>query len=292
VDDRDAGDSSAYEVVSDLELPYEWIPKLAEYCDRQGVMFLSTPFDETSLEELDEYVPAFKIASFTLSHYPFLQRVAAKGKPMLLSTGAHDLREVREAVEILKDTGIASLALLHCVSAYPTPLEKINARAVKTLQSEFETVVGLSDHTVNPAIAPAAAVTLGASVIEKHVTLDKNMQGPDHSFALEPDELDQMVDVIRRTETALGEGRIELSAIESETADRARRRLFVVNHIDAGERIGEEDVRALRPGYTDREGFEPKHKDMVVGAEATNQIAPGEPLTSKNTTVSSHRHEE
>lgn len=281
VDDREMVDDpeeSTYELLESLEMPYEWIPELYEYCRSRDVQFMSSPFDEHSARELAEYVPAFKVASFTLSHHPFLEELAEYGKPIIMSTGGHNVEEIHEAVEVLRKSGVEDLVLLHCVSSYPTPLEEINVRAVRSLQDEFETQVGLSDHTTEPTIAPAAAIALGGTVIEKHFTLDNEMEGPDHSFALEPDELAAMIQQVRKTERALGTGELAISSIEKGAVGRATRSLFAVRDIAEGEKITEEVVRALRPGNLDKEGLPPKHLQDVVGATATTDISEGDPI--------------
>lgn len=285
VDDREMVDDpedSTYALLESLEQPYEWIPELYEYCESKNVQFMSSPFDADSAAELAEYVPAFKVASFTLSHHPFLEKLAEYGKPIIMSTGAHEQSEVEEAVDVLRENGVDDIALLHCVSSYPTPLDEINVRAVETLGEEFDTVVGFSDHTVEPAIAPAAAVALGASVVEKHFTLDKEMDGPDHSFALEPEELAEMVDGIRQTERALGNGNISISKTEAGPSNRARRRLFVCEDLSAGETVTEEVIEVLRPGHTGREGLQPKHYGDVLGKEVVNDLCAGDPLTESD----------
>ncbi len=282
VDDRemvDDPDESTYALLESLEQPYEWIPELYDHCQSRGVQFMSSPFDERSAEELAEYVPAFKVASFTLSHHPFLEHLAEYGKPILMSTGAHDLGEVKEAVSVLRENGVEDIALLHCISSYPTPLEEINVRAVETLDNEFDTVVGFSDHTVEPAVAPAAAVALGASVVEKHFTLDKEMEGPDHSFALEPDELDEMVDTIRGTKVALGNRTIDVQDIERETYHRSRRGIHATRKIKQGEVIEKGDVQVIRPGDAVDVGAEPKRLDEIIGSVAMSEIGQGEGFT-------------
>ncbi|WP_254761512.1 N-acetylneuraminate synthase family protein [Natrinema marinum] len=281
VDDRhlvDDPQDSTYSLLERLEQPYTWIPELSEHCQLRGIQFMSSPFDERSAAELAEYVPAFKVASFTLSHHPFLEELAQYGKPIIMSTGGHSIDEVREAVTVLRENGVADLVLLHCVSSYPTPLEKINVQAVQSLQDEFETLVGLSDHTTEPAISPAAATALGGTVVEKHFTLDNQMEGPDHSFALEPDELAEMIQQVRRTERALGTGELAVSSVERESVSRATRSLFVVRDIDEGDIITEDAVRALRPGTLEREGLAPKYMTDVVGATAINDLSEGDPV--------------
>jgi len=198
-----------------------------------------------------------------------------------MSTGAHEQAEVQEAVEVLRENGVDDIALLHCVSSYPTPLEEINVRAVETLQCDFDTVVGFSDHTVEPAVAPAAAVALGASIVEKHFTLNKEMNGPDHSFAVEPEELNEMVNKIRQTETVLGDGVFSMSTNESGVRNRARRGIFASRSISAGQKINEVDLQVLRPGTAQNQGLHPKYFDDVVGAQLTVDIDRGDPVTAK-----------
>ncbi len=288
VDDRDMVDDpedSTYALLESLEQPYEWIPELYEHCQSRGIQFMSSPFDERSAQELAEYVPAFKVASFTLSHHPFLEALSEYDKPVIMSTGAHEKEEVEEAVEVLRENGVEDIALLHCVSSYPTPLEEINVRAVETLDQEFDTVVGFSDHTTDPSTAPAAAVTLGASIVEKHFTLDKEMEGPDHSFALEPEGLVEMIEKIRSTEKAIGDGSLSLLDLETGSANRARRQLFVSDDIQSGEQLTDETVEILRPGHTGREGLHPRYYDNIIGAEATRDLSSGDALTKTDIDV-------
>jgi N,N'-diacetyllegionaminate synthase len=271
-------DRSIYEIIESMEMPYEWLPELHDYCEDAGVVFMSTPFDERSADELDEFVPAYKIASYTMSHHPFLRHVAPKDKPIIMSTGAHELDEVRESVEVLRDAGADEIVLLHCVASYPTPLESANVRAVKTLHEEFGSPTGLSDHTLDPVVAPSAAVALGASVVEKHFTLDKSMEGPDHEFALEPDELDEMVTAIRKTEKVLGSGEVEVLKAEEELHEIARRRIHASRDIEEGEVISEDEIEVLRSGRR-KKGLEPKFYEEVVGRTAKTGIEKGEGVT-------------
>lgn len=268
-------DRSIYEIIESMEMPYEWIPELYEYCHDQGVEFLSTPFDEQSAVELEEYVPAWKVASYTSSHLPFLRTLAETEKPIIMSTGAHEMDEVAESVSALREAGAAELVVLQCVAAYPTPLSKINVRVVETLQKELGVLSGLSDHTLDPVTAPSTAVALGASVIEKHITLDKSMEGPDHQFALEPGELDRMVTAIRDTEQALGSGEKRVLDVEKELYEKARRAIHAVRDIDEGDVISEDDVKVLRPGEEEA-GLAPKFYDDIIGKTASRRIKQGE----------------
>jgi len=265
---------SIYDIIESMEMPYEWIPDLYDHCRDRGVHFLSTPFDERSADHLAEYVPAWKVASYTSSHHPFLRYLADTDKPVVMSTGAHDHEEVAASVEVLKQAGVEALALLHCVAAYPTPLADANVRVVERLRDSFGVRSGLSDHTLDPVVAPSAAVALGATIVEKHFTLDKTMEGPDHEFALEPDELDRMVTAIRETERVLGSGEIRVLDAEQELYEKARRGIHAVSDVAVGDPLTDDDVRVLRPGERDR-GLHPRFYDDVVGKVAARDIDSG-----------------
>jgi N-acetylneuraminate synthase len=264
-------DRPIYDIVKSMEMPYEWIPELSRYCSEREILFLSTPFDRHSAEELEQYVPAWKVASYTSSHHPFLRYLARSEKPVIMSTGAHGIGEIRESVEMLTNEGVEGLALLQCVAAYPTPIEEANVQVVETLADEFEVPVGLSDHTTEPTIAPAAAVALGANVVEKHFTLDTAMDGPDHQFALEPAELTEMVDTIRKTESALGTAEKTVLSVESELHEKARRAVHAVENISVGEEFTRTNVRVLRPGERKR-GLHPKYYEEILGQTASRDI--------------------
>lgn len=272
------GERSLYDVVADAEMPYEWIPELHDRCRDRNVDFLSSPFDERSVDELEPYVPAYKIASSVLSHHPFLETAAQRDKPLIASTGAHDLEDVREAVETMERSEVSDLVLLHCVSSYPTPLESANVRAVRRLSEEFDVPVGLSDHTLDPTTAPTAAVSLGADVVEKHFTLDSSQEGLDHSYALEPDELATMVDAIRNTEVALGSGDVTVQSVEDDWYESARRTIHASRDIPEGSKITADDVAILRSGHRER-GLEPKYTEDVVGSTARTDIEKDQGIT-------------
>jgi N,N'-diacetyllegionaminate synthase len=268
-------DRTIYEIIESMEMPYEWIPELYDYCRQQDIYFMSTPFDERSAEELAEYVPAWKVASYTSSHHPFLRHLAGTDKPIIMSTGAHELEEVRESVGVLEEAGVNDLALLQCVAAYPTSLSEINVQVVRTLQEEFGYPSGLSDHTLDPVTAPSTAVALGASVVEKHFTLDKSMEGPDHEFALESDQLDQMVMAIRDTEKALGTGEKRVLDVEEELYEKARRAIHAATDIEEGEKLTEDHLKILRPGER-KAGLPPKSYEELLGATAVHKITKGD----------------
>src|SRR5687767_268242 len=199
-------DQPIFDIIAAMEMPYEWLPVLASEAARQGILFLSTPFDEESADALEPHVPAYKIASYEMTHLPLVRYIAKKGKPLIISTGTADLDEVRETVEAVRAAGNDQLIMLQCTASYPAPLESLNLRAMTTMREELDVLVGLSDHSREPLIGPVAAVALGAAVIEKHFTFSNELPGPDHRFAIEPDELRAMVRSIRECQAALGDG--------------------------------------------------------------------------------------
>ena len=200
------GEGSQYEMIKKLELTEEDFRELADYAKEKDIMFLSSPFDKDSIDLLNELdVPAFKVGSGEITNFPLLRYIAKKGKPIILSTGMSTLGEIEEALDVIRSEGVEDIALLHCVSNYPARIEDVNLRAMGTLKQAFKLPVGFSDHTLG-ITAPIAAVALGACVIEKHFTLDRNLPGPDHKASLEADELKEMVKAIREVEKVLGNG--------------------------------------------------------------------------------------
>ena len=268
---------SIYEIIQEMEMPDSWVPLLAERCGEKGVSFLSSPFDETAVDWLDTFVPAYKVASYEISHVPLLRHIARKGKPVILSTGTADMSEVLEAVGLIRAEGNAQIVILQCTASYPAPLEAINARAIVTMREMTSCSVGLSDHSRDPIVAPMAAVALGASIVEKHFTLDRSLPGPDHKFAIEPDELREMVRRIREVEQALGDGRKERHPVEKELHAFARRCIFAVKPIAAGERLSPGNIAVLRRGKKG-EGLPPSQYDAVLGRTAACFIPADSPL--------------
>lgn len=256
------------DMIRRLALSKEDFRTLKAYCDRAGIMFLSTPFDYYSVDLLDELgVPLFKIPSGELVNDRFLRYVAARGKPLIISTGMATLGEVEEALGVVQDAGAREITLLHCTSAYPASYEEVNLRAIITLRHAFGLPVGYSDHTPGIEVA-VAAVALGARVIEKHFTLSRSMEGPDHKASLEPDELAAMVRAIRNVERALGDGRKRPSPGEQDVMRAARRSLVAAVDIAAGELITSDKLAVKRPGT----GISPKMWDVVVGRRARVDI--------------------
>ena len=259
---------NTYELIKSIETPREWIKELAEYCKKRGIIFLASVFDFEAIDILDKYVPAFKIASFEITDLELLKYAAEKGKPMIISTGMANLGEIEDAITAIRSVGNENIILLHCNSLYPTPVEIVNLRAIETMKTAFKVPVGFSDHTLGIHI-PIAAVAMGACMIEKHFTLDRTLPGPDHSFAIEPDELKEMVRCIREVEKAKGSGIKEKSDLESEEMYvKARRSIHAKVDIPKGTKITRDMLIIKRPGY----GIKPRFIDMVVGREAKKDI--------------------
>jgi N,N'-diacetyllegionaminate synthase len=266
---------SQYEMLKRLELSAKAHRDLMAYCQEKGVIFLSTPFDKESADLLDDLgIAAFKIPSGEITNLPFLRHIALKGRPMIVSTGMAYLGEVETAVRTIKEIGNSTLALLHCVSNYPANPSDVNLRAMHTMSTAFDLPVGYSDHTRGIEVA-LAAVALGACVIEKHVTLDRNLPGPDHQASIEPDELIEMVRAIRIVESSLGHGRKEPSNNESNTATVARRSLVANTDLSPGMMLTEELVAIKRPGT----GLPPSMLSHFLGRTVKAEIAAGTLLT-------------
>ena len=266
-----APEESQHAMLKRLELNAGAHAALAAHCRARGILFLSTPFDEESADLLaDLPVPAFKIGSGDLTNQPLLRHVARKGKPIILSTGMASLAEVRAAVAALGDAGNRELILLHCVSNYPADPTTVNLRAMQTLAAGFGVPVGFSDHTPGQTVAVAAAA-LGACVIEKHLTLDRAMAGPDHRASLEPPELAALIRAVRTVETALGDGQKRPVATEAEVAAAARRSIVAARAIAAGTRLGTADLAVKRPGT----GLPPDMLPGVLGRRARVDIPDG-----------------
>jgi len=251
---------SQYEMIKKLELSEADFWDLSKYAKTAGIIFLSTPFDEDSVELLDQIgVPAFKIPSGEITNVPLLKKIAQKSKPIIMSTGMATLGEVEEAVNYLKKYGADEIILLHCTTSYPAPVESVNLRAMETLRCAFQVPVGYSDHTEGITI-PIAAAAMGACVIEKHFTLDRTLTGPDHKASLEPQELTLMVKAIRDVEHALGNG-IKCPNEDEEKINQVARRSIVANRdINEGEVLTKEDLAIKRPGT----GIEPKYVDSIA----------------------------
>ena len=271
------GARPAHELLDDLALPREWQPLLAAHCREVGIEFLSSPFDRAAVDELDALdVAAFKIASFELIDIPLVEYAASKGRPLVLSTGMATLGEIEDAIDAARRSGSPDVALLQCASLYPSPPHVMNLRTIPSMAASFGVPVGLSDHTLGIHVA-VAAVALGAQLLEKHFTLDRTRTGPDHPFAIEPDELRNLVAHVRDVESALGDG-VKRGPSDEERVEmyaKARRSVVAACSIPAGTRLTREMLTVKRPGH----GIAPKLIDALVGRTAAVDIDDDDVLT-------------
>ncbi|WP_299125687.1 N-acetylneuraminate synthase [uncultured Tenacibaculum sp.] len=264
-------ETTQYEMLKKLELSHEDHIELIKYCREKGIEFFSTAFDTEGVSYLDSLeLPLFKIPSGEITNYPYLKSIAQKQKPVIISTGMCNLSEIEQAINVIIENGVprSKITVLHCNTEYPTPMKDVNLKAMKTIENAFGVKVGYSDHTLGIEV-PIAAVALGASVIEKHFTLDRNLPGPDHRASLEPLELKNMVSAIRNIEKAMsGNGIKKPSESESKNRSIARKSIHIKNKIEKGEVIKEEDIISLRPG----DGISTMRWNEVVGKKANADL--------------------
>jgi N-acetylneuraminate synthase len=262
-----------YDLYGEAQTPVEWHEALFARARKLGVTLFSTPFDESAVDLLEALgAPAYKIASFEAIDLPLIAYVAAKRKPMIISTGMANLEEIGEAVRTARENGCDQIVLLHCVSSYPAPDEQSNVRTVPDLAERFGVVSGLSDHTFGSAVA-VASIALGGSVVEKHFTLARADGGPDAAFSLEPDEFTTLVQDCKRARTALGKPTYDLQGCERSSVV-FRRSIYVVRDIAVGEELTSENIRSIRPGH----GLPPKYLPEVLGRKASRDLKRGDPL--------------
>jgi len=269
-------DENQLQMVKKLELPYEAFEELYRYCQQKGIIFMSTPFDIESARFLKELgLEIFKIPSGEITNYPLLKEIGSYKKRVILSTGMADLGEIEDALDVLIEAGTPreNIVVLHCNTEYPTPYEDVNLRAMLTIKEAFKVRVGYSDHTLGIEV-PIAAVAMGAEVIEKHFTLDKNLPGPDHKASLEPHELKAMVRAIRNIEKALGNGIKKPSPSEKKNIIVARKSIVAKRDIKKGELLTEENLTTKRPAT----GLSPMMWEEIIGKRANKDIAKDTPL--------------
>ncbi|MBD5555769.1 MAG: N-acetylneuraminate synthase [Roseburia sp.] len=268
------GDTSQLEMLRSLALSNEEFATLKNYCDQFGIGFLSTPFDFKSIEFLCSFnMDYWKVPSGEITNLPYLEKIGKTQKKVILSTGMSEIDEIRAAVDILEENGSSDITILHCNTEYPTPFTDVNLLAMKQIESIFHKAVGYSDHTQGIEI-PIAAVALGAKVIEKHFTLDRTMEGPDHRASLEPDELSSMVKAIRNVAAALGDGKKKRTASEENNINIVRKSIVAAKSIKAGEIFTEDNITVKRPGT----GISPMEWHQILGNAATKNYDPDEPI--------------
>lgn len=264
-----------HSLIKEIETPRDWLPELSAYCKERDILFFATPFDHQAVDELDEVSEFFKIASFELVDLELVKYCASKGKPMIISTGLATMEEIEDAYLTCRKAGNEQIVFLQCASVYPAPPHIMNLNTMETIRRAFGVPAGLSDHTLGIHI-PLAAVAMGASVIEKHYTLDRKMDGPDHPFAIEPHELAELVRCCRDVEAAMGDGRkLGPSPEEQEFYQKARRSIHAKVDIPADTVISEDMLQIKRPGF----GIRPKFLDLVVGRKARKNIEADEWVT-------------
>lgn len=268
-----AGESQL-EMTRRIHFGFESHRELKEYCDEIGIEYLSTPFDLASIDFLASLdLPIYKIPSGEITNLPYLEKIAALKKPVILSTGMSTLPEIEDAISVLEDGGVEDITLLHCNTEYPTPFQDVNLLAMQELKEQFGCRVGYSDHTLGWE-ADVAAVALGAQVIEKHFTLDKTLEGPDHKASLEPNELAAMIRAVRNTETALGSGHKHVTESEAKNMTIARKSIIASRPIAEGEVFTEENLTTKRPG----DGISPMRWHEVLGQKAKRAFGEDEKI--------------
>ena len=265
-----------YELYSKAYTPWEWHKELKEYAESLGLEFFSSPFDLTSIDFLEKLnVPAYKVASFEINDIPFIRKIAKTGKPIIISTGIAYLEDIDLAMRVCKEESNNNVILLKCVSAYPTPFEQMNLNVIPNMKNTFDCLVGLSDHSLGSETA-IASVALGAKVIEKHFTLNREDGGVDSAFSMEPSEFKNMVNQIRNVEKALGMASFELT--EKQIASReGSRSLFIVKDMIEGETFTEENVKSIRPGI----GMHTKYYNDILGKKCRCDLEKGTPMDWK-----------
>lgn len=264
-------EESQYEMLKRLELSEDALKKIISYCQQKNILFLSSPFDLDSIDLLHTLgIPIFKIPSGEITNLPYLRKIGSFKKEVILSTGMSDLKEIGDALDVLVKVGTpqGKITVLHCNTEYPTPMTDVNLRAMATIASTFDVRVGYSDHTLGIEV-PIAAIALGARVIEKHFTIDKNMAGPDHKASLEPEKLEQMVLAIRNIELVLGSYEKKPSSSELPNRNAARKSIVAATAIRTGELFSEQNLTVKRPGA----GISPMRWDEVIGRRAPKNFS-------------------
>ena len=262
---------TSWKLYNEAAMPYEWQPKLKKIAEDLGLIFFSSPFDIEGIDFLESInCPIYKIASLEITDIPLIEYAASKGKPMIISTGLAEIEDIQLALDACRKVGNNQITLLKCTSQYPATFEQANLITIPNIKKRFGVEVGVSDHTFG-SLVPTVAVSLGAKVVEKHFILDRKLGGPDSTFSMEPREFKEMVNSIRQAEAALGKVNYDISMDDK----NRRRSLFVVKGVKAGEKITQENVRSIRPGF----GIHPKHLSEIIGNKFNGDYQKGTPMS-------------
>lgn len=257
------------------EMPYGMLPEISDYCKKQNIEFMATAFSVEDAREINKYVKTHKVASYEINHIRLLEYLARTKKPIILSTGASNYDEIDFAVNLLKKHKVKKYALLQCTAKYPAPLESLNLDTIPQMRQKYKVPIGLSDHSTDPVIGPLVAVALGATIIEKHFTLDKNLPGPDHKFALDPPELKKMIQSIRDAQKSFGDGKKRILDVEEELRGFAVRSIQAIKDIKKGDKFVEGyNIDILRPGKRSR-GAEARLLPKIIGKTSNKPIKLG-----------------
>ncbi|MDO8282162.1 MAG: N-acetylneuraminate synthase family protein [Thermodesulfovibrionia bacterium] len=266
-----------YNIIKRMEVPYEWVEVLYNYSNSKGIIFMASPFDKEAVRILDPYVSIFKIASYEAMYGDLIDAVKATGKPLFISVGGCSEKEIDLIVKKSLNDYLDNTVLLHCIAKYPTPLNQVNLNVIPHLAQKYSIKVGFSDHTEHPLIAPMGAVALGAVVIEKHYTLSKNLPGPDHAFALEPDELKNMISSIRMVQQALkGQSKKKVLQKCEKELYYYKRCFYFKKDLPKGHKINKKDLKILRNTGSECNYFNPLELDMVLGKRLKKNIGADE----------------
>jgi N-acetylneuraminate synthase len=275
---------SINDIFADLEMPYEMLGEIAAHCRKAGIEFMSTPFSVADAAAVDPFVKRHKVASYEINHVRLLQRLAATGKPLIVSTGAATEDDIQFCLDTARAAGAGEITLLQCTSRYPAPPDSLNLAVIPWLRQRFGVPAGFSDHSRDPIVGPVAAVALGATVIEKHYTLDNRLPGPDHPFALEPEQLAAMVRAIREAELVHGDGVKAVGAQETELRSFAVRAIQATRDLAAGDVLIEgENFDVLRPGKRSA-GMHPRHLDALRGRRVASPVKAGDGIRGDDVT--------
>jgi N-acetylneuraminate synthase len=275
---------SINDIFADLEMPYEMLGEIAAHCEKAGIEFMSTPFSVADADAVDPYVKRHKVASYEIDHVRLLQCLAATRKPLIVSTGAATEGDIEFCLNIARAAGAGEITLLQCTSRYPAPPDSLNLAVIPWLRQRFGVAAGFSDHSRDPIVGPVAAVALGATVIEKHFTIDNRLPGPDHAFALEPEQLTAMVRAIREAEQVRGDGVKAVGSHETELKGFAVRAIQATRDLAPGDLLMEgENFDVLRPGKRST-GMHPRHLDALQGRRVATRIKAGDGIRPEDVT--------